>query len=117
RHTRLVSDWSSDVCSSDLQAKNLRLGRESGLLGYWPLTPETVMFISASPVYATQAKDLISGCDAGSTSLEWGNFAGWIPSDIDFQQLQLDVSSFVAEDLLNLSDGENLTNIDVLKNK
>src|SRR5438046_8296943 len=25
RHTRLVSDWSSDVCSSDLKARRLRL--------------------------------------------------------------------------------------------
>ena len=30
RHTRLVSDWSSDVCSSDLGA--LRMGRRAGPL-------------------------------------------------------------------------------------
>src|SRR5437016_11566596 len=28
RHTRLVSDWSSDVCSSDLLDESIRLARE-----------------------------------------------------------------------------------------
>src|SRR5256885_6342312 len=33
RHTRLQGDWSSDVCSSDLGARQLSLGLALGLLG------------------------------------------------------------------------------------
>src|SRR5690349_25045885 len=33
RHTRSLRDWSSDVCSSDLEPRELALGRLEGLLG------------------------------------------------------------------------------------
>src|SRR5438093_712571 len=36
RHTRLVSDWSSDVCSSDLARSHLRAGmKESQAAALW----------------------------------------------------------------------------------
>src|SRR6266480_4345209 len=44
RHTRLTCDWSSDVCSSDLTARDLQLkdgqwSRAKGFDGFCPLGP------------------------------------------------------------------------------
>src|SRR5215213_11279032 len=36
RHTRLVSDWSSDVCSSDLRARRADTGSATGDAGGQP---------------------------------------------------------------------------------
>src|SRR5438093_4156340 len=39
RHTRLVSDWSSDVCSSDLNVRLRRAIRELATVAEHPLYP------------------------------------------------------------------------------
>src|SRR5437762_3735594 len=41
RHTRYIGDWSSDVCSSDLAAKGLRLLRSHALPSRAPPTLST----------------------------------------------------------------------------
>src|SRR5258706_5473190 len=42
RHTRLVSDWSSDVCSSDLRILNRRVYFEGFIAGIDALHPRPV---------------------------------------------------------------------------
>src|SRR5438046_5471636 len=46
RHTRLVSDWSSDVCSSDLQdwSKNRRKFRPA--MKWWPQSVSPTVFLT-----------------------------------------------------------------------
>ena len=44
RHTRLVSDWSSDVCSSDLEHQVFQVAKEVGL----QLTPPAAALLGAA---------------------------------------------------------------------
>src|SRR5262249_58444574 len=55
RHTRWVSDWSSDVCSSDLTANTLTKGLAMpSAVG--PLTTALLLFIVSDPTPAAPLK-------------------------------------------------------------
>src|SRR5258705_11309378 len=47
RHTRCLSDWSSDVCSSDLLARAGDNGRARALMAHWPGRNEHWLIMAA----------------------------------------------------------------------
>src|SRR5437016_6422095 len=72
RHTRLVSDWSSDVCSSDLNRAQLGSSRTNPfflLLPSWARFPMVVL-ATAATVIASQA--VISGAFSVSRQAQIG---------------------------------------------
>src|SRR5258705_192629 len=62
RHTRCLSDWSSDVCSSDLWTEHERLVREKAVLGF---------FISGHPLAKYGAEVELFGTRTTATLGMW----------------------------------------------
>src|SRR3546814_16650134 len=56
-----ISDWSSDVCSSDLSVRDIRIAIDGETRHYWPLNEST----------GTVAHDVLSGLDARVINPEW----------------------------------------------
>src|SRR5262245_63679701 len=65
RHTRCLSDWSSDVCSSDLYSHSRGRRESSGSQPSvaWGLTP-TIKILTASARHCLRAPQHLGVCDA-----------------------------------------------------
>src|SRR5205814_2480989 len=74
RHTRCLSDWSSDVCSSDLREQAIRTGFSNDLLqgpnGDWQMFEK--LLVSDAALHSLPQKYRLSAYDAQC-------FAGFLP--------------------------------------
>src|SRR5262249_61954651 len=73
RHTRLVSDWSSDVCSSDLHGDQLCVGG----VGF---TDRTITLLKGLP--AKDGETLAANADAPFTSGDKPPYVGFAGQEI-----------------------------------
>src|SRR6266542_3962001 len=84
RHTRCYRDWSSDVCSSDLE---LRMDRSAFVT--IPPNPNLGLnrFVRADPLGGPPAFDAVSWFDSARTNVSWNsvswNSVSWNDADFD----------------------------------